>query len=68
MQNTAFDDIDLVLGSMNAIESDSNAFGFNLIGSKSFKHFTLFGAFNVTTSNYNYSIGGNGDELLTILV
>ncbi len=64
---TAFDDIDLVLGSMNAIESDSNAFGFNLIGSKSFKHFTLFGAFNVTTSNYNYSIGGNGDELLTIL-
>lgn len=65
--STAFDEIDLILGNINAIASDSNAFGFNLIGSKSIDRFTFFGAFNATTSTYNYSIDGSGDELLQIL-
>jgi len=65
--STAFDDIDLILGNLNAIDSDSDAFGFNLIGSKSFKQFTFSGALNITTSRYEYSVGGTGEQLLQVL-
>ncbi len=64
---TTFDEIDLILGNINLGEADSNAFGFNLIGSKRIDRFTLSGALNITASSYDYSIGGDNEELLQIL-
>ena len=64
---TSFDDIDFILGNVNGVESDSNAFGLNFIGSKSYSNLTFTGALNFTVGDYKYSLGGNGDELLQIL-
>lgn len=65
---TSFDDITFpFLGSLNSIQADSFAFGLNLIGSKTLDDFTFTGALNVTTSDYNYSIGSDSGLLLLIL-
>lgn len=64
---TTFDEIDLILGNINSGTADSDAFGFNLIGSKRIDRFTLSGAVNITRSTYDYSIGGDNEELLQVL-
>jgi hypothetical protein len=65
--STSFDEIDLVLGSIDLGKAESNAVGFNLIGSKRINSFTLTGALNYTTSVFDYSIGGDNQDLLNIL-
>jgi len=64
---TSFDEIDLILGNINGIESDSNAFGFNLIGSKTINSLTFTGAINLTSSSYNYSVNGEGEQVIQVL-
>lgn len=65
---TSFEDITFpILGSLNSVEADSFVFGMNFIGSKTVKDFTFSGALNITTSNYNYSIGSDSGLLLLVL-
>jgi len=62
-----FSNIDFILGDVNGIEADNNAFGFNLISSKHLGKFTLSGALNLTLNSFDYAIRGEGDFLLDIL-
>lgn len=62
-----FSATDLILGSINSISVDGQSFGFNLITSKTWKQFDVSASVGLIRSKFDYSAGGNGDFILTIL-
>lgn len=62
-----FNEADLIIGKINAIKVDGQSYGFNLISSKTFNNFDVSLGLGLTTSNFEYKVGGEGDLLLDIL-
>lgn len=62
-----FNEADLIIGKINAIKVDGQSYGFNLILSKTFSNFDVSLGLGLTTSNFDYQVGGEGDLLLDIL-
>ena len=62
-----FSKVDLILGSINAIDVEGESVLFNLLASKNIEKFRFSTGVGLTLSNFSYKIGGEGDLLLSIL-
>jgi len=63
-----FSDINLPLETvLNSVKVDGESYMFNLIASKQVKKFNFSTALGMTTTNFEYTIGGEGEFVLPIL-
>ncbi|WP_375238607.1 DUF6588 family protein [Aurantibacter sp.] len=62
-----FNAANLQLGTINGIAVDGETFGFNLVGSKSYKNFDFSSSLGLTSSKFDYKVSGTGELLLEIL-
>ena len=56
-----FNEADLILGTINAIKVDGQSFSFNLVGSKSINQFDFSAALGLTSTKFNYEVGGTNE-------
>jgi hypothetical protein len=59
----AFSPVDILDAELNRIDVDANLWLGQLMGSKLYDTFEVFGALGVTNSNFDYSFGGTGEFL-----
>lgn len=57
----AFTPVDLLVAELNRIDVNANLWLAQLMGSKLYGTFEVFGALGATNSNFDYSFGGTGD-------
>ena len=57
---------DVPLATINSIIVDANAWLFQLIGSKRFNKLEYFGALGITSSDFNYKLGGDQGSFLNL--
>ena len=62
-----FSKVTLPIGSLNSIVVDGQSFMFNLIASKEVKKFNFSTALGLTSSQFDYEVGGSGEVLLSTL-
>lgn len=62
-----FSEVNLPLGSLNSVDVDGKSLLFNLIASKDVNNFTFSAALGLTSSQFEYSIGGRGELLVNTL-
>ena len=62
-----FNEVDLMLGSINSMKVDGGSFGFNIVGSKSINQFDFSGSLGLAMSNFNYKADGTGALFLAVL-
>lgn len=62
-----FNEVDLRLGTLNSILVDGETFSYNVLASKAFGNFDFSAAIGITKSNFDYTVGGDGDLILDIL-
>jgi len=63
-----FNEVSLALGTtINSVLVDGETLSFNMIASRTFGSFDVSGALGLTSSNFEYSLGGQGDLILEIL-
>lgn len=62
-----FTAVDLPIGVLNSVNVDGQSYSFNLIASKAINDFTFSGAFGLVTSDFEYTIGGEGDLVINTL-
>lgn len=62
-----FSEVDLPIGTINSVLVDGQSFSFNIIASRQIQRFNISSAIGITSSAFNYKIGGDGDVLLSIL-
>ena len=54
-----FNEADLILATINAIEVEGQSFSFNLVGSRSIKQFDFSAALGLTSTKFEYKVGGS---------
>ncbi|WP_034061781.1 DUF6588 family protein [Lacinutrix jangbogonensis] len=62
-----FSPANLVLGTINSINVEGNSFLFNILVSKTVNKFDFTAAIGLTKSKFTYTMGGDGEVLLTVL-
>lgn len=62
-----FSEVDLQLGTLNSILVDGKTYSFNILASKALGNFDISAALGITSSDFEYSIGGEGELILEIL-
>ena len=60
-------EIDLMLGTINAVKVKGESIGFNIVGSKSVKHFDFSASMGFANSKFNYDVEGTGNVFLGVL-
>ncbi len=59
----AFDQVSLPILQLNRIDVDADLWLFQVLGSKLYDTFEVFGALGVTATNFDYRMGGTGEAL-----
>ena len=62
-----FSEADLRLGTINSIAVKGDTYTYNIVVSKSIKKFDFSSSIGLTTSKFDYSVGGSGELLLDVL-
>ena len=62
-----FSAVDLPIGKLNSVIVDGESFMFNIVASKEVKKFNFSTAVGLTSSKFEYELGGEGESLLNIL-
>ena len=62
-----FTPVSLPIGELNSVIVDGQSFMFNLIASKEIDKFNFSAAVGVTSSKFDYKVGGNGDLVINTL-
>ncbi len=62
-----FTAVNLPIGTLNSVVVDGESLMFNLIASKQIKKFTFSSAIGITSSKFDYQVGGQGDLVLNTL-
>ena len=60
-------EIDLMLGTINAVKVKGESIGFNIVGSKSVNHFDFSASMGFANSKFNYDVEGTGNVFLGVL-
>ena len=62
-----FSEIDVILGTVNGITVDGGAFGFSLVGSKTYKNFNFSTSLGLISSKFSYKASGTGGFIVNRL-
>ena len=62
-----FTPVNLPIGSLNSVIVDGESLTFNLVASKQIKRFTVSSAVGITSSRFDYEVGGQGDLVINTL-
>lgn len=62
-----FSPVTLPIGSLNSVVVDGESFMFNIIASKEVKRFNFSTAIGITSSQFDYKVGGEGDLVINTL-
>lgn len=62
-----FSEVNLIIGKLNAVKVDGQSFMFNVIASKEIKKWTLSTALGLTSSKFDFEVGGQGEQILNVL-
>lgn len=65
--SNTFSAVSTPLGSLNTISVDGKSWAFNLLASKEFSNWTISSALGLTSSSFEYTMGGEGEGLLETL-
>ena len=62
-----FSEVNLPIGTLNSVVVDGESLMFNIIASKQIEKFTFSTAIGLTSSKFDYKVGGDGDLVLNTL-
>lgn len=62
-----FSEVNLLIGKLNSVIVDGQSFMFNIIASKQLKSFNLSSAVGLTSSKFEFEVGGEGEQVLDLL-
>lgn len=62
-----FSEVDLLIGKLNSVIVDGQSFMFNLIASKQINKFNFSTGLGLTSSKFEFEVGGEGDQILGLL-
>lgn len=62
-----FTPVNLPIGSLDSVIVDGESLTFNMVASKQIKQFTISTAVGITSSRFDYEVGGQGDLVINTL-